>query len=930
MKNLFSRTTQLIAVLLMALTAQATQAASTFTVRNSNNTFFISRSDSSKVETVRFRTVNMSAISGTHFTAVSDLLTFNVNEGTKSVTIPETAASSVDSIFRYQTSSSRNYRLEVLDVDGFFITSHQRNIDYGSNFSLNKSTMYAERQISVFSSEKKVTDSGYGQAYYPVNINSFFSNAIPQGYINLLRYGRVVLLIELEAMEADDGYQYIQILANETTDFDTGCKNGNPGNMFVSYYLGGFGHEPGKKNTSYAKYCFPMYDLLSECGPDEHPWLYDYNNSVGKLYQQLIAVNFRDETTGWLKLPSNVSTVGIRLNASGDLDDDWYARNVVARVKAIDGYSPRVNNEGIVVSPGPYNKGNSVTISVPFSEAVTNADNDTLYTTWGPLRYFYGNGSNVLTYRGTITAPAGTPLRITGHVRYTTRDLYGNYLYDEIEKDLHSYYATTENYTLSNDNTIVAGFDSLYLDNGVNKPIPIVRYRGTRLTEGVDYTVSYSDNYGPQTGVKNDATCIVTGIGKYSGSATGTFNILAVELTDFNEIEPDIYEIASLDDLMHLSGYVNNGLHECEGLTFVQTADIAGDGEFRPIGGASGRSKFSGTYDGQKHSISGLYITNVQRYNFVDAGIFGRTGNKAVVKDIVHTGSTLYGYAYVGGIVGENNGLVTNCHVAADVTFTSNVSGTEGFGGIVGINFGRVTGCSSAAFMNVQKRVGGIAGQDYHSLIQNCIYTGDSVISGTYAGALAGEDIFNRPNPNYLNNYYTNANQPGGLNGQDIMGMCLARTITLDNGLAIVGDTTVYDLTNLTAIGSSALITGNGTILSGIDNTVTLAAADKNYLIGTLTVMNGNTSVETRQDGENFIFTMPAGNVTVTATFVENFIVGDLNGDRAINIADLNLMVSIILAIENPADYPNADINGDGSVGIADLNLLINLLLEQQ
>ena len=59
--------------------------------------------------------------------------------------------------------------------------------------------------------------------------------------------------------------------------------------------------------------------------------------------------------------------------------------------------------------------------------------------------------------------------------------------------------------------------------------------------------------------------------------------------------------------------------------------------------------------------------------------------------------------------------------------------------------------------------------------------------------------------------YYTNANQPGGLNGQDIMGMCLARTITLDNGLAIVGDTTVYDLTNLTAIGSSALITGNGT-----------------------------------------------------------------------------------------------------------------------
>lgn len=70
-----------------------------------------------------------------------------------------------------------------------------------------------------------------------------------------------------------------------------------------------------------------------------------------------------------------------------------------------------------------------------------------------------------------------------------------------------------------------------------------------------------------------------------------------------------------------------------------------------------------------------------------------------------------------------------------------------------------------------------------------------------------------------------------------------------------------------------------------------------------------------------------------TETFITDpstVILGDVNGDGSVNVADVNILISIVLGIDTLAEYPNGDLNGDGTGGIADLNLLISIVLENQ
>lgn len=68
---------------------------------------------------------------------------------------------------------------------------------------------------------------------------------------------------------------------------------------------------------------------------------------------------------------------------------------------------------------------------------------------------------------------------------------------------------------------------------------------------------------------------------------------------------------------------------------------------------------------------------------------------------------------------------------------------------------------------------------------------------------------------------------------------------------------------------------------------------------------------------------------TITLRFVKGNviepIVGDVNGDGEVNIADVNAVINMIL--DSPAE--NGDVNGDGEVNIADVNAIIDIILNQ-
>ena len=62
-------------------------------------------------------------------------------------------------------------------------------------------------------------------------------------------------------------------------------------------------------------------------------------------------------------------------------------------------------------------------------------------------------------------------------------------------------------------------------------------------------------------------------------------------------------------------------------------------------------------------------------------------------------------------------------------------------------------------------------------------------------------------------------------------------------------------------------------------------------------------------------------------TFVyHEAVMGDVNGDGEVNIADVNNIIDVILGSGAQADSP-ADVNGDGEVNIADINTIIDLIL---
>ena len=182
-----------------------------------------------------------------------------------------------------------------------------------------------------------------------------------------------------------------------------------------------------------------------------------------------------------------------------------------------------------------------------------------------------------------------------------------------------------------------------------------------------------------------------------------------------------------------------------------QTAD-EGKG-WQPIGTWS-LSAFTGVFDGQGYEIRDLFIN---RLNQSPVGLFGYTGEEGVIKDINMVDVTVTGYYYVGGLVGFNNGLITNSYA------TGNVSGTVGMvGGIVGKNSGIVSNSYSTAGVSGVVNAGGLVGDNWRGTVSNSYATG-SVIGSSCAGGLVAYSN----NGTIINSYST-----GSVTGyEDVGGM---------------------------------------------------------------------------------------------------------------------------------------------------------------
>ena len=342
-----------------------------------------------------------------------------------------------------------------------------------------------------------------------------------------------------------------------------------------------------------------------------------------------------------------------------------------------------------------------------------------------------------------------------------------------------------------------------------------------------------------------------------------------VGLDAFSSLGPDTYAIKTKDDLLNLGYLVNYNNNNCSGLTFRQTADIDFDMmENEPIGRGEDNS-FQGTYDGQDHSISRIVTSRVFDQDPNCLGIFGYI-KYGIVQNIYLNTVSISGRSQIGSVAGYNNGgIVRNCRVEntdLQVNPIMDLGWKDSYGGIVGYNDGgTVIGCLSSATISSGNIYysGGIVGNCNNGTIRDCLYCGNQVVGTSQVGSIVGHvsnsvDIFN--------NYYTTRDL-GGLHGGDIVGACRVREIQLkDSNFAIDGSLIPYNVSGLTAIGSSALIytiaENHTKIYSGEGQTIHLTYTG-NVPAGSAPAywVNG-----TRIAGNSF--TMPATDVAVKSDLV--------------------------------------------------------------
>lgn len=154
----------------------------------------------------------------------------------------------------------------------------------------------------------------------------------------------------------------------------------------------------------------------------------------------------------------------------------------------------------------------------------------------------------------------------------------------------------------------------------------------------------------------------------------------------------------NLDDRDALSyNYVLKNDIDASGLV-----DADGNSTYNTIGGGTKAKAFTGTFDGDGHTIVGLQAKG---------GIFGQLGSGAVVKNINIASSVFTGENTdsVGAVAAENNGG----SISGISGYGNTVKGSGGYiGGLVGKNYGGISNSNdhSTVIAGADTVAGGIAG----------------------------------------------------------------------------------------------------------------------------------------------------------------------------------------------------------------------------
>ena len=195
------------------------------------------------------------------------------------------------------------------------------------------------------------------------------------------------------------------------------------------------------------------------------------------------------------------------------------------------------------------------------------------------------------------------------------------------------------------------------------------------------------------------------------------------------------YEVYNAEGLKNIAELVNEEWKLDINITLTNNIDLTGI-DWTPIGKDDNKA-YTGTFDGNGKTITGLTVTRSNRYT----GLFGFI--KGTVKNVVLTEVNITSGTFVGGVAGWSfGGNIENCSVSGSV---SGSSGSD-VGGVVGYQqVGSITGCSSSATVKGTERAGGVVGVTNGGTtpLTACYATGNVTVendgtSNAWAGGIVG------------------------------------------------------------------------------------------------------------------------------------------------------------------------------------------------
>lgn len=182
------------------------------------------------------------------------------------------------------------------------------------------------------------------------------------------------------------------------------------------------------------------------------------------------------------------------------------------------------------------------------------------------------------------------------------------------------------------------------------------------------------------------------------------------------------YELKDADDLYWFAKAVNDGQTDINALLandivinsmqFEEDGTPANPAEMRPWKPVGAKPcAFSGLFDGNGHTIEGLYINDDYGNR---SGLFSEISSTGQVMNVTLKNAYVKVYSCFGSICGYNDGIVENCM-------------TDGV-----ISLASIDPSSFSA--------GAVCGSNFAGVIKNCVNRADVIVSGpVYAGAICGD-----------------------------------------------------------------------------------------------------------------------------------------------------------------------------------------------